>query len=542
MQIFPDGKYAIWTALSGHDRGGTTGRRGGSPSAAGEPPAPKPFPGDKTTWNGFDRFDFKVLGRKVLVVAPGQPAPGRPWVWRGRFFGHRPEADVALLRRGFHVAYMDVPEMLGSPEAVRHWDAFYRVLTEDHGLSRRPALEGMSRGGLHVLNWAIAHPDRVSCLYLDAPVCDFKSWPGGRGKGKGSPADWKLLLKAYGFRDDAEALAYPGNPVDNLRPLAEARVPILIVSGDADDVVPFPENAGLLEDRFRRLGGSVRVIVKPGVGHKHGLDDPSPIVEFIAGHAAPQAAGVVTHTVESEFQKGPTVVRVLPPSKVEPGRRYPVLYILPVQPGLEPRWGDGLDEVRKLGLHDKFGLFCVAPTFSDWPWYADHPTDPAKRQESYLLKTVLPLVESRHPVLAKPEGRLLLGFSKSGWGAFALLLRHPDTFGRAAAFDAPLWMDWPTKYGSAEIFGTAEAFSEYRIRTLLEKRAGDLARSGVARLALFGDGNFRGDHERLRELLEKHKIPHHLGKAVPRRHHWGAGWVADAVGFLASAEPGPPAP
>jgi hypothetical protein len=274
----------------------------------------------------------------------------------------------------------------------------------------------MSRGGLYVLNWAIAHPDRVSCLYLDAPVCDFKSWPGGRGKGKGSPADWKLLLKAYGFRDDAEALAYPGNPVDNLRPLAEARVPILIVSGDADDVVPFPENAGLLEDRFRRLGGSVQVILKPGVGHKHGLDDPSPVVEFIAAQAAPQADGVVTHTVESEFQKGPTVVRVLPPSKVEPGRRYRVLYILPVQPGLEPRWGDGLDEVRKLGLHDKYGLFCVAPTFSDWPWYADHPTDPVKRQESYLLRTVLQLVESRHPVLAKPEGRLLLGFSKSGWG------------------------------------------------------------------------------------------------------------------------------
>jgi pimeloyl-ACP methyl ester carboxylesterase len=256
------------------------------PILAAEPgTAPKPFPGAKSAWNGFDRFDFKVLDRKVLVVTPAAAAPGRPWVWRGRFFGHRPEADIELLKRGFHVAYMDVPEMLGSPEAVRHWDAFHKVLTEDHGLSRTPALEGMSRGGLYVLNWAIAHPDRVSCIYADAPVCDFKSWPGGRGKGKGSPADWKLLLKAYGFKDDAEALAYKGNPVDNLGPLAEAKVPLLIVSGDADDIVPFPENGGLVKERYEKLGGPVQVILKPGVGHKHGLDDPSPIVEFIAKHA-----------------------------------------------------------------------------------------------------------------------------------------------------------------------------------------------------------------------------------------------------------------
>ena len=27
--------------------------------------------------------------------------------------------------------------------------------------------------------------DKVFCIYVDAPVCDFKSWPGGKGKGKG---------------------------------------------------------------------------------------------------------------------------------------------------------------------------------------------------------------------------------------------------------------------------------------------------------------------------------------------------------------------
>ena len=39
--------------------------------------------------------------------------------------------------------------------------------------------------------------------------------------------------------------------------------------------------------RYRKLGGSITLIAKPGVGHHpHGLDDPTPIVEFIVKHAA----------------------------------------------------------------------------------------------------------------------------------------------------------------------------------------------------------------------------------------------------------------
>jgi pimeloyl-ACP methyl ester carboxylesterase len=117
-------------------------------------------------------------------------------------------------------------------------------------------------------------------------VCDFKSWPGGKGKGKGSERDWKLVLEVYGFKSEAEALAYDKNPVDNLAPLAAAKVPLLHVYGDADDVVPWEENTSLVAKRYRELGGDITLIAKPGVGHHpHGLDDSTPIVEFIARHA-----------------------------------------------------------------------------------------------------------------------------------------------------------------------------------------------------------------------------------------------------------------
>ena len=130
------------------------------------------------------------------------------------------------------------------PAALKHFDAFYAAITAQ-GLAPRGTLIGISRGGLYAYNWASQNPDKVVCIYGDAPVCDFKSWPGGKGKGKGSARDWQALLKCYGFRDEAEALAWPKNPIDSLAPLAKARIPLIHVVGDVDDTVPVAENTAL---------------------------------------------------------------------------------------------------------------------------------------------------------------------------------------------------------------------------------------------------------------------------------------------------------
>ena len=181
--------------------------------------------------------------------------------------------------------------------------------------------------------------------------------------------------------------------------------------------------------------------------------------------------GWITHIVESEYQAKPTEIRILVPDKLalkdrldatQPRR---VLYVLPVEAGRESKYGDGLAEVKRLDLHNKHGLICVAPTFAHLPWYADHPTDKTIRQESYFVKVVVPFIDRTyqldekrrmdassvriqahadgrgvHPTPVNKESRWLLGFSKSGWGAWSLLARNPDLFGRAAAWDAPLDM------------------------------------------------------------------------------------------------------
>lgn len=246
-----------------------------------------PFPGKKSGWKGYDRYEFDVEGHVASVVVPKSAAKGNPWVWHGEFFGHKPDPDVALLGKGYHIVYLKVNDMLGSPPAVQYWNGLYKLLTEKYGLGAKPALVGLSRGGLYCYNWAIANPDKVSCIYADAPVCDFKSWPGGKGKGKGDPKNWQLVLKLWGFKDEAEALAYKGNPVDNLGPLAQRKVPLLHVYGDADDVVPWDENTGIIATRYRSLGGPIELIEKKGVGHHpHGLQDSTPIVEFILKHSS----------------------------------------------------------------------------------------------------------------------------------------------------------------------------------------------------------------------------------------------------------------
>ncbi len=261
-----------------------------APVIADNPPHPS-FPGTKSEWNGFERHDFEVDGHSVLVVSPKSAAAGLPWVWHGEFFGHKPAPDIALLHKGFHIVYMSVPDMLGSPAAVAHWDRLYAELSGKYGLSKKAALVGLSRGGLYCYNWAIANPDHVACIYADAPVCDFKSWPGGKGKGPGSERDWKLVLEQYGFANEAEAITYKGNPVDNLAPLAKAKVPLLHVYGDADEVVPWDENTGLIADRYKALGGEIVLIAKPGVRHHpHGLDDSTPIVEFIEKYSRSEKA------------------------------------------------------------------------------------------------------------------------------------------------------------------------------------------------------------------------------------------------------------
>lgn len=234
-----------------------------------------------TVFEEYEIKEFTFMGREAKVVFPKIRNPDNYWIWRARFWGHEPQVDKALLEKGFHLVYVDVADLYGNNEAVALWNKFYDHCISEYGLNPKVVLEGMSRGGLIVYNWASKNTDKVFCIYADAPVCDIKSWPGGMYNGSGSPEDWERCLKAYNL-DTISVKTFEDIPVNNSVNIAKAGIPVLHVYGDADTIVPYNENTELLAKKFRDAGGTIEIIRKEGVGHHpHSLEDPKPIVEFI---------------------------------------------------------------------------------------------------------------------------------------------------------------------------------------------------------------------------------------------------------------------
>ena len=253
-------------------------------------------------------------------------------------------------------------------------------------------------------------------------------------------------------------------------------------------------------------------------------------MQNLIADAVPHSDGTLCHTLTSPYQAGETAIHVLRPDDFDPGQTARVLYVLPVEPDNGQQWGDALAAVRQLDLHNTHRLICIKPTFSQSPWYADHPSDRHIRQESHFLKVVVPFVDATYS--STPHRRLLLGFSKSGWGAFSLLLRHPARFAKAAAFDAPLGAERPYRYGMSEVFETQDNMNRYCVVDLLRESAESLA--GESRLALCDHCEFRGQMQFLHYYLLKLGIPHANHDVCRDRHRWDSGWLPAAVDFLVS--------
>jgi len=228
------------------------------------------FSGEKTAWHGFDRYDFlmdqatlaikpikaatdeknsirnQVKGQwRCVVVVPRQAATGKPWSWRGCYFDHEPQAEIELLKRGFHIGFI-------MSDPGKSWDAWYTFLTQRHGLSRKPAFVGMSRGGFNAFAWATANPDKVSCIYADNPAISRDS-----------------LMK--------------------LGELVKHDVPLLHVCGSLDPILG--KYTLVIESIYQQLGGRISVMIKDGAAHHpHSLRDPRPIADFIVHSLQPKGS------------------------------------------------------------------------------------------------------------------------------------------------------------------------------------------------------------------------------------------------------------
>lgn len=235
-------------------------------------------------WQGYSVQTLEIAGQRATLVQPAQAAPGKPWIWRMREPGELAAFDMAVLERGFHVAWIDTDGLYGSPAAVERAQAFYDTLVKDSGLAQRAVLLGPAQGWLLATSWALARPETVAAMIGDNPVCDIKSWPAGWGLSEGDADAWRDCMQAWGL-DEEGAREFLYNPSDHVVELAEADIPVLHLVSSADQIVPPSENSHVLERRLRQVGGSIQVIDRNGAEHlPHLLDDPAPLLEFVLRH------------------------------------------------------------------------------------------------------------------------------------------------------------------------------------------------------------------------------------------------------------------
>jgi len=236
----------------------------------------------QSSFYGYECDDFTFNGRPCKIARPKLAAKGHPWIWRARFWGHEPQTDIALLQQGFHVVYCDVVELLGNKQCVLFWNSYYDLLHKA-GLSKKALMEGMSRGGIYVFNWAAANPDKVAGVYVDNPLLNIPSWA-AKFINKPETKDGMFLAfkKDYNLATDDDVLNFKGSPVDKVKQIVKGKYPILILCADADEEVSPQDNTLLFEQKIKELNGNITVIHKSGFKHHpHSLPNPEPIVDFL---------------------------------------------------------------------------------------------------------------------------------------------------------------------------------------------------------------------------------------------------------------------
>ncbi len=270
--------------------------------------------------------------------------------------------------------------------------------------------------------------------------------------------------------------------------------------------------------------GAVAVVARPPAG-KGGAGDADGAWSYDS------ARGSWKSEIESQWGDGPVSLEVIaPPANTAAAPA--VVYVLPTQSSGTDH-GDPLGDVILHHLASRLGVIFAYVHFSGPTWFGENPLRPTFRPDLALREDVVPAVERRFHADPRPSHRLLMGFSKSGWGAVCMLARAPDFWGYAATWDAPLLSE-RSEYGlwDTDSYGTPESFELQRPAVLLAIASFRL--HAPARIILAGEcipgpgtiGQFkdRSDVRAEHRLLDALGIPHVYRPHMRYQHHWNSGW------------------
>ena len=238
------------------------------------------------TWNGFacERFEFE--GQPAVVVFPPAGTSVKKLVLKTEYWNAFPDVERRLVERGFHLAYVANRTRFATREDCDTKARFVRFLAEKYGLSERCIPVGMSCGGAHAVRLAGFWPELVSCLFLDAPVLNYCSFPGKLGVAEDEYVwDHEFVLAYPGIRRH-RLLGFSEHPLNMADVLIAHRIPVLLVYGTEDRCVNYEENGRLLELAYEGTGLLKAVPVPLRGHHPHGMiGDNGELVRFLAEHS-----------------------------------------------------------------------------------------------------------------------------------------------------------------------------------------------------------------------------------------------------------------
>lgn len=227
---------------------------------------------------GYECLGFEFMGKGAKLVRPKVQANGN-WVLKTEYFNAFPDTELELLSRGWHIAYNENINRWAEDYDLDRKAEFVKFISKEFSLSEKCVPVGMSCGGMYAVKLASLIPQKIAGIYLDAPVINLLSCPCALGVAKISLYD---EYYQYTGRTISEMLSYRDHPLDKLPVLIKHNIPIVMVAGDSDGVVPYSENGALVEKYYHENNGDITVFIKAGCDHHpHGYDDPLVVADII---------------------------------------------------------------------------------------------------------------------------------------------------------------------------------------------------------------------------------------------------------------------
>lgn len=233
-------------------------------------------------YKGFECVEFEFEGKKATVVFPEKAGEKSAFILKTEYFQAFPETEIMLLERGHYLGFIENDNRWGTDADLERKADFIKFVSEKYNIGGGCVPVGMSCGGIFAVKLAARYPELIACVYADAPVVNYMSCPCGFGRSNAFNEDHSEIMNALSLTEIGDLLSYRDMPLDNIHKLIENRIPLLLVAGDSDEIVPYEENGIYIEKAYKKTDIPFEVYIKPGCNHHpHGLEDPTPAADFI---------------------------------------------------------------------------------------------------------------------------------------------------------------------------------------------------------------------------------------------------------------------